>query len=131
MKETQGNQYRHFKICGEWFSSAYFPNLAQMEATSSNNAENQLKSIANAWHDGDISSAAIAFESDLQHDGGLQPHILTKEERRINNLQLRFIEDQEMENGDNDKLPQGTWVCPRIPKTRKEKFLSWLRRHLP
>ncbi len=54
-----------FNICGETFETRYFPNLYEMYKISPKNAEDQLRSIANAWHEGHIVSAAQAFESDL------------------------------------------------------------------
>jgi hypothetical protein len=56
-----------FKVLGEYFKIKHFPNMYDMYRTSWENLENQLGSIAKAWHEGDLNSAAIAFESDLAH----------------------------------------------------------------
>jgi hypothetical protein len=56
-----------FSVCGEDFEIRHFPHLYGMVQTSRENAEAQLRSIANAWHDGSIVSAAQALESDLGH----------------------------------------------------------------
>lgn len=56
-----------FEVLGERFKIKYFPNMHDMYRTSKCNLEDQLQSIADAWHEGSISSAAIAFESDLRH----------------------------------------------------------------
>lgn len=53
-------------LLGETFSRKRFPRLAAMVDTNRANAEAQLKSIADAWHGGDIVSAAQALESDLR-----------------------------------------------------------------
>ncbi|HEY4499081.1 MAG TPA: hypothetical protein VJH94_03400 [Candidatus Paceibacterota bacterium] len=56
-----------FIVLGETFSVEHFPNLFQMYQTSPENLERQLQGIADAWHEGKIVSAAVAFESDLAH----------------------------------------------------------------
>lgn len=56
-----------FELLGETFSKEHFPNLYRMVETSRENAEAQLQSIAAAWHNGSIVSAAQALESDLAH----------------------------------------------------------------
>lgn len=56
-----------FQIAGENFETKDFPNLYEMYKISPQNAEDQLRSIADAWHEGNIVSAAQAFESDLAH----------------------------------------------------------------
>lgn len=60
-------QNGEFELLGETFGIEHFPHLYQMVQTSRENAERQLKSIADAWHEGSIVSAAQAFESDLAH----------------------------------------------------------------
>ena len=54
-----------FEVLGEKFSVEHFPILYDMYQTSKPNLERQLKSIADVCHEGSISSAAVAFESDL------------------------------------------------------------------
>ncbi|HAT68550.1 MAG: hypothetical protein A2481_02405 [Candidatus Yonathbacteria bacterium RIFOXYC2_FULL_47_9] len=54
-----------FTILGEVFERKHFPNIARMFDRDPSNTEQQIQSIANAWHEGSIVSAAIAFESDL------------------------------------------------------------------
>lgn len=54
-----------FNLCDEEFSAENFPNLYRMWQTSPENAGAQLQSIADAWHNGSITAAAIALESDL------------------------------------------------------------------
>jgi hypothetical protein len=56
-----------FALLDETFSVSSFPNLYRMWQISPENAEVQLRSIANAWHEGSITAAAIALESDLAH----------------------------------------------------------------
>lgn len=56
-----------FEILGERFKIRYFPNMYDMYRTSKYNLENQLQSIADAWHEGSVISAAIAFESDMKY----------------------------------------------------------------
>lgn len=56
-----------FTVLGETFQAKHFPRLYGMYKASPANLEHQLKGVADSWHEGDISSAAIAFESDLQH----------------------------------------------------------------
>lgn len=67
-KNTQDDQ---FELLGETFSKEHMPILYSMVETSRENAEAQLQSIANAWHNGSIVSAAQAFESDMAHDSAL------------------------------------------------------------
>lgn len=57
----------YFEIAGEKFEKRYFPNLYRMYEASPQNAEEQLRSVADAWHEGKIVSAAQALESDLAH----------------------------------------------------------------
>lgn len=54
-----------FEVFGERFEIKYFPNLHAMFKANKLNLEEQLRSIADAWHEGSINSAAIALESDL------------------------------------------------------------------
>lgn len=61
------NESNQFDLLDETFDIEHFPHLYRMAQTSRENAERQLKSIADAWHEGYIVSAAQAFESDLAH----------------------------------------------------------------
>ena len=63
--EKNNDNRKEFELCGETFAVEDFPRLYQMVQTSPANAAAQLQSIANAWHDGDIVSAAQSFESDM------------------------------------------------------------------
>lgn len=56
-----------FELLGKTFTKKGMPNLYRMVQTSRMNAEAQLQSIADTWHEGSIVSAAQAFESDLAH----------------------------------------------------------------
>ena len=58
-----------FTVLGETFGVEHFPRMYDMFKTSPDNLERQLKSIANAWHEGSIVGAAQAFESDMGHRG--------------------------------------------------------------
>lgn len=55
------------KILGEMIDSENFPVLYKWAKTHPETLEIQLKSIAKAWHEGSITSAMVAFESDLEH----------------------------------------------------------------
>lgn len=54
-------------ILGQSFLTMDIPHVARMVDTSRANAEAQIQSLADAWHEGDISSAVLALESDLAH----------------------------------------------------------------
>jgi len=54
-----------FTILGEVFERKHFPNIAKMFDIDPSNTARQIQSIADAWHEGSIVSAAQAFESDL------------------------------------------------------------------
>lgn len=56
---------REFELCGETFAAEHFPRLYRMVQTSPTNAATQLQSVADAWHDGNVVSAAQSFESDM------------------------------------------------------------------
>lgn len=43
------------------------PKLYRWAIENPETLERQLKSIANAWHEGNIRSAMLALESDLEH----------------------------------------------------------------
>ena len=54
-------------ILGQSFLRMDIPRVARMWDTSQENAESQIQSIADAWHQGDVRSAVQALESDLRH----------------------------------------------------------------
>lgn len=58
---------KSIKILGEMIDSENMPILYNWAKSNPETLEKQLKSIANAWHEGNISSAMIAFEMDLEH----------------------------------------------------------------
>ena len=55
------------KVLGEKLDPLYYPKLYQWAKENPETLKTQLKSIANAWHEGNIRSAIQAFESDLEH----------------------------------------------------------------
>ena len=55
------------EMLGESLDYQNFPKLYQWANENPETLETQLKSIANAWHEGDIRSAMQALESDLEH----------------------------------------------------------------
>ena len=58
-------------VLGEEIDPDNMPKLYRWAKENPETLERQLKSIAKVWHNGDIRSAMIAFESDLEHDLGL------------------------------------------------------------
>jgi hypothetical protein len=56
-----------FELCGEHFQIVYFPKIHRMFKHDPEWAEEQIKSIADVWHEGDMISATVALESDLEH----------------------------------------------------------------
>ncbi len=58
---------RSIKILGETIDFNNMPILYNWAKTNPETLEKQLKSIADAWHEGSIRSAMIAFEMDLEH----------------------------------------------------------------
>ena len=44
-----------------------FPKLYRWAKENPQTLNDQIKSIANAWHEGNVSSAMVALESDLEH----------------------------------------------------------------
>jgi S-DNA-T family DNA segregation ATPase FtsK/SpoIIIE len=58
------------QILGKEIGSVNMPILYKWAQTHPDTLAAQLQSIANAWHEGDIGSAMIAFESDLAHEKG-------------------------------------------------------------
>lgn len=61
------NKPEIFEVLGEEFEAEYFPNLYRIFQNNPKWLEEQLKSIADAWHEGSIVSAAQALESDSAH----------------------------------------------------------------
>jgi len=55
------------KVLGETLDPDNQPILYQKALTNKLELEWQIKSIANAWHEGSIRAAIIALESDLEH----------------------------------------------------------------
>lgn len=58
---------RPINILGEMVDPDNMPILYRWAKTNPETLEKQLKSIADAWHEGSINSAMIAFEMDLEH----------------------------------------------------------------
>ncbi len=56
------------KILSETVDPDNMPILYQKALTNPEELERQLKSIANAWHGGNVRSAMLALESDLEHN---------------------------------------------------------------
>jgi hypothetical protein len=54
-------------ILGEYVDPDNQPILYQKALNNKEGLERQLKSIADAWHEGSVRSAIISFESDLEH----------------------------------------------------------------
>jgi len=54
-------------ILGEEIDPDNMPILYRKAIVNPEELERQLKSIAKAWHQGDIRAAMIALESDLEH----------------------------------------------------------------
>jgi len=64
---TKIKQQKPIKILGEDIDPDNMPKLYRWALHNPETLERQLKSIANAWHEGNIRAAMIAFESDLEH----------------------------------------------------------------
>lgn len=58
---------KSIKILGEDIDQVNFPILYKWAKENPETLESQLKSIAKAWHEGNIRSAMQALESDLEH----------------------------------------------------------------
>ena len=54
-------------ILGEEIDPDNMPKLYRWAKENPETLEKQLKSIANAWHEGSIRAAMLALESDLEH----------------------------------------------------------------
>lgn len=55
------------EILGEMIDPNNMPKLHKWAKTNPETLESQLKSIADKWHNGSISAAMQALESDLEH----------------------------------------------------------------
>jgi hypothetical protein len=58
---------RTFELLGHSFDMETFKNIYFIYSTDPGWAEEQVRSIADTWHNGSVLAAAIAFESDLNH----------------------------------------------------------------
>lgn len=54
-------------VLGEAVDKDNFPKLYQWANNNRETLEDQLKSLANSWHNGSIAAAMLALESDLEH----------------------------------------------------------------
>ena len=62
-----GNNKPIIIILGESLDYENFPKLYRWAKENLDTLENQLKSIAKTWHNGNIGAAMQALESDLEH----------------------------------------------------------------
>ena len=58
---------KQIQILGKIIDYKYYPKLYRWAKTNPETLEDQIKSIAKAWHEGSIVSAMQALESDLEH----------------------------------------------------------------
>ncbi len=58
---------KSIKILGEEINQENFPILYKWAQEHPETLEQQLKSVADKWHNGNITSAMQALESDLEH----------------------------------------------------------------
>lgn len=65
MKQNRGKTV--LKILGETIDPDNMPKLYNWAISNPETLQRQLKSIADAWHEGSIRAAMIALESDLEH----------------------------------------------------------------
>ena len=56
-------------VLGEELDQENFPVLRRAALHDLPHLESQVRSVANAWHEGDVVSALQALESDLEHNG--------------------------------------------------------------
>ena len=54
-------------IAGVELDRKNFPKLYSWAQTNPDTLEGQLRSIASAWHEGNLNMAAVALESDMGH----------------------------------------------------------------
>lgn len=55
------------KVLGKEIRPENFPTLYKMAQTNLQGLEEQVQSVADAWHEGSVVSALQALESDLAH----------------------------------------------------------------
>lgn len=65
------NEPQCISILGESIDPDNMPILYRKVVENPETLERQLKSIANAWHEGNIRAAMLALESDLEHNQGI------------------------------------------------------------
>ena len=65
--KTSKETAEEFLILGEKFPTGEYPMLYRRSQMNKEWLEEQIQSVADAWHEGDIVSACQALESDLQH----------------------------------------------------------------
>lgn len=58
---------KSIKVLGELIDPDNQPILYQKALANKEELERQLKSIANAWHEGNVRAAILSLESDLAH----------------------------------------------------------------
>ncbi len=66
-RKSASKQNQKLIILGEELDPKYFPKLSRWALTNPSTLEDQLKSIAEKWHEGNIVAAILALESDLSH----------------------------------------------------------------
>lgn len=67
-EKQNGSPSDDFQVAGLELSKRHFPILYRAYLRDPQWLEKQLRSIANAWHEGSLDAAAQALESDLEHD---------------------------------------------------------------
>lgn len=67
VKLSDEKQDNSILILGEKIDPDNHPKLYRWAQINPDTLESQLISIANAWHSGNVHSAIVAFESDLEH----------------------------------------------------------------
>ena len=73
------------QILGKEIDPEDMPILYKWAQTHADTLTVQLQSIANAWHEGDIGSAMVAFESDLAHEKGSYDSDEADQEQELEN----------------------------------------------
>jgi hypothetical protein len=61
------NEKKYIIILGEKFDSEKMPEISERMRENPSSTEKWIRSVADAWHEGDVVSAVRALESDLQH----------------------------------------------------------------
>jgi len=64
---TRENNNQEISVLGVGLEKKYFPKLYQWAMSNPATLEDTLQSVADKWHNGNLTSAAQALESDLQH----------------------------------------------------------------